>query len=66
MIHNQDDAQDTFRRAVLAAMDDAAREIFGGQVLGATDADLPHFFPALDAQLERLSQRFEHQFEKAN
>ena len=59
---NREDARDTFRQAVLEAMDKAAREIFGPAVTrndcGATDADLPQLFQALDAQLETVAERF--------
>lgn len=64
MTNDLDYAQECFRNAVLEAMDKAAREIFGDAVnrndCGATDADLPEIFPAVDAQLMRLCIRFDH------
>lgn len=59
-------AREIFRNHVLEAMDTAAREIFGDMIkrndAGATDADLPKIFPCLDAQLERLSERYHYPF----
>lgn len=65
MLDDLERAQEAFRGAVLKAMDEAAREIFGGKVIGAEDGDLPDLFPVLDAQLLRLSARFEHPLEEA-
>lgn len=52
-------AIETFRLAVLAALDEASIEVFGHN-LGATDADLPKLFPAIDAQVQRLADRLDH------
>lgn len=54
-----DKAKDAFRDRVLAALDEAAEEVFG-QSLGAKDADLPEIFKCIDAQMQRLAVRFEH------
>lgn len=65
MTHDKDYAQRAFRVGVLAAMDESARSIFGGAIPaayenreGSTDADLPEIFQLVDAQLERLSERY--------
>lgn len=68
MITKKDDAREAFRNIVLKAMDEAARDIFGERInrndAGATDGDLPHIFPALDAQLDRLAERYgQHLYE---
>lgn len=53
-----------FRQKVLAALDAAANETFGQLGLvhrndsGATDADLPRLFKALDAQIDVLAARY--------
>lgn len=49
------------RDRVLAALDDAAKELYGEGVLGAIDDELPFLFRALDRHaasiLERASAR---------
>jgi len=64
MTQDRDEAQTIFRNKVLEAMDAAAWEIFGASIktncAGATDADLPRIFPALDEQLDRLAERYGH------
>lgn len=61
---DRDDIRETFRLEVLAALDRVTERLCdaGGFDLpkggtGATDADLPHLFPAIDAQMERVVQR---------
>ena len=51
---------ETFRDAVLRALDDAARQTFNPprNDAGATDADLPRLFAAIDAQVEALAERY--------
>lgn len=55
---------ETFRLCVLAALDTAANETFGAAGLvhrndsGATDADLPRLFKAIDAQVDVLAERY--------
>ena len=57
--------QDAFRDGVLAALDKIARETFfnvpaaSHNDVGATDADLPQLFKAIDEQVERLCERFD-------
>jgi len=64
MTYDKDTARDTFRNAVLEAMDKAAWQIFGQSITrndcGATDADLPRLFKCLDEQLDIISGRFNH------
>jgi len=64
MTHDYDEACKIFRGKVLAAMDAAMLEIIGdGETqpdCGATDADLPEIFNALDAQLVRAAKRHGH------
>ena len=59
-----DKLKDYFRRAILETMDFWAMEQFpdahhvkANRSPGATDADLPHIFPAIDAQFDRLIER---------
>lgn len=52
-------ATDAFRDRVLAALDEAAEEVFN-QKLGAKDADLPELFKCIDGHVQRLSARFQH------
>lgn len=53
-----------FRQKVLEALDAAANETFGQLGLvhrndsGATDADLPRLFKALDAHVDVLAERY--------
>lgn len=56
----REDAIELFRAKVLEAMDEAAREIFdpSRNDAGASDADLPHLFSTLDAQVDRLAKRY--------
>jgi hypothetical protein len=62
MTDDKETAREIFRNRVLEAMDQAAREIFGDRITrndcGATDADLPRLFKALDHQLDVVSERF--------
>jgi hypothetical protein len=66
MTYDKELATEIFRNAVLAALDEAAAQIFGISIparnsgVGATDADLPALFKTIDAQLERLSVRYGH------
>lgn len=47
------------RAAVLSALDSYMRELTGcDNARGATDADLPALFDALDAHMERVAMRF--------
>lgn len=57
---NQEDAREVFRRKVLSALDEAAKEVFNPprNDAGATDADLPRLFKAIDAQVECLADRY--------
>lgn len=54
---------DTFRDCVLAGLDEAARRCFADFKLnrspGATDADLPALFSAVDEQIERVCARLD-------
>lgn len=54
---NRDKVIDTFRNAVLAALDAAAIECFGN-TLGASDGDLPDLFRTLDLHVEKLATRY--------
>lgn len=62
---NRNNTREAFRQAVLAAMDDAAQSLFGhlpacgSHSQGATDTDLPELFKGIDAQLDRLCERYE-------
>lgn len=57
-----DKAREIWREEILAAMDKAARRIYGRKITrndcGAIDADLPELFKALDAQLDKVDSRF--------
>ncbi len=57
---DRDYALEVFRNRVLSALDEAAREIFNPprNDAGATDADLPRLFKAIDAQVEALADRY--------
>jgi len=61
---DRDPIRDTFRQRVLEALDAAANETFGQLGLvhrndsGATDADLPRLFKALDEQVDVLAERY--------
>ena len=55
---NRDAVTDAFREAVLEALDTTAKEIFFDAKFGATDADLPRIFKAIDAQIETLCERY--------
>ena len=52
---------ETFRQMVLEALDRAAHETFkpSRNDAGATDADLPRLFKAIDAQVEALADRYD-------
>jgi hypothetical protein len=52
--------RESFRRHVLDALDAAARETFNPSRndAGASDADLPRLFKAIDAQIEVLAERY--------
>jgi hypothetical protein len=56
--------QEAFRLAILKALDETAAEIFEGfkslpkRAQGATDAELPELFRAIDAQTNRLCGRY--------
>ncbi len=58
-----------FRQRVLGALDSAARETFNppGYTAGsgATDADLPRLFKAIDAQVDVLAKRYNREITKA-
>lgn len=58
----RDDLHEAFRRAALEALDRTAWQVFRRHVTmtspGATDADLPHIFPAIERQADRLAERF--------
>jgi len=63
MTRDRDEVLSVFRRNVLAALDQSARDTLGPRAYsrndsGATDADLPRLFKAIDAQVEVLSERF--------
>lgn len=59
---NRDDVIENFRDAVLFALDQCAAETFRGAKLpaqpGATDAELPALFKAIDDQAEALAARY--------
>jgi hypothetical protein len=59
-IFDREQVTDIFRQRVLEALDEAARETFDppGNRAGATDADLPRLFTAIDAQIDVLAERF--------
>lgn len=59
---NRDKVIDAFRDAVLAALDEKAKEIFRVHVdgmPGASDADLPELFRTLDAHVEKIAMRYD-------
>jgi hypothetical protein len=74
---DRETATETFRLRVLAALDEAAQEVFADRLsayntaadifgtstlrdaCGATDQELPVLFPAIDAQLERVAERYD-------
>jgi hypothetical protein len=66
MIFDREKADDIFRQHILDALDKAAIEVFGAwsnsHAPGASDADLPHIFPMVDKQIDRLAARYEHEF----
>ena len=55
--YRYDDVRETFREEVLTALDKAAKKYTGETNSGWTDQDLPEFFKALDAQIERIAER---------
>ena len=57
MIFDRDATIEAFRQGVLEKLDDLSREFFN-EKLGAIDTDLPHIFPAIDAQVDRLAKRY--------
>ena len=52
------DERETFRRYILSALDDWAEERFLVAKAGWKDQDLPELFKGLDAQFDRLVERF--------
>jgi hypothetical protein len=55
-----DFAQETFKAAVLRALDKAATDVFGEDaytVLGWTDDDLSAILPLVTRQIERVAER---------
>jgi hypothetical protein len=59
-----DFAQETFKAAVLRALDKAATDVFGEDaytVLGWTDDDLSAILPLVTRQIERVAEREEAQ-----
>ena len=58
---NRERVQEEFRAAVLSALDTAARATFNPprNDAGASDADLPRLFKAIDAQIEALADRYD-------
>lgn len=58
-VFKRDEVRETFRTAVLSALDGAAREVFAaaGTAPGATDGDLPALFRIIDAHVEKLAER---------
>lgn len=57
----RDDVIEAFRTGLLAALDDIAADAFGlvgVHHAGATDADLPELFAAIDAHADRLAARY--------
>ena len=53
------DVRDVFRKNVLKAFDESARDQFNapGHSPGATDGDLPRLFKTIDKQVEILANR---------
>ena len=51
--------RDSFRAALLAALDKAAKQYTGEAKSGWVDSDLPELFRALDSQIERVAERYE-------
>lgn len=61
MTYDYETAKDIWRDAILEAMDSAARRITGDEcAMGATDANLPALFRALDAQLALAMENAGH------
>lgn len=60
MVYDINDMRDIFRNHVLEALDKAACETFNPprNDAGATDADLPRLFDAIDKQLFVLAGRY--------
>lgn len=62
---NRDYVREVFRERVLEALDSAARQVFphtrktSRNDIGANDSDLPALFRAIDAQLDRLCERYD-------
>ena len=62
---NREKVRDTFRNAILRALDEASQEVFEGftklpkRTQGATDGDLPELFRGIDAQIDRLCNRYD-------
>jgi hypothetical protein len=56
----RDDVRDTFRAAVLEALDKAAHEWFSPprNDAGANDSDLPRLFASIDNHVETLASRY--------
>jgi len=57
---DRDATLDVFRDAILKALDEAARQTFEANPtpMGASDADLPRLFKALDEQVDVLANRY--------
>jgi hypothetical protein len=65
MMESIEDIRDLFRECLLEMLDKAAKEAFdcAGSDGGASDADLPRLFAALDIQIDVLVKR--HRSKKA-
>ena len=56
VIYKRNSIIETFRAAVLDALDEAAYTEFG-ETIGATDADLPELFSTVDNHVDKLLKR---------
>lgn len=65
---NRETVTETFRQAVLAALDETAATVFrratGVHDAGASDADLPSLFKAIDEQVTRLGVKYSVDWEE--
>jgi hypothetical protein len=56
-LDSDDDRVRKVRDCVLTALDEAAESLYGPDILGATDQELPELFKAIDAQAGRMLER---------
>lgn len=69
MIFDLEKATDVFREKILAAVDEAAQEVYGqtddagtivNKILGIDDRDLPELFRWIDGHMVILNERYAH------